>query len=166
MENESNTHAESAETQEVSQESSGATDRGTGSGEELDSATLRKLLSEAREEAASNRVKAREVAQALSERENYVSPDEHSKVASRVADLEAELSRVRLAQKYSLPETIASRITGTTDEERESDAKSLAEELSTLGRSAVRVGKGGLDPTAKADSDPSDIVKRIPRSRF
>ena len=141
----------------------GATDRGTGSGGEMDAATMRKLLKEAREEAASYRVRARDAERKL---EGYVPRDKLEEARARAAELEAELSRTRLAAKYDLPPTIAARISGSTEEEREADAKALADELSTLNRGAVRVGRGGLDPTADSlPTDPAALAARIPRSR-
>ena len=144
----------------------GATVRGTGGGSELDAETLRKLLKEAREEAAAYRVKAREATEKLAGFEGFVSPDEFSAAQARAAELEAELSKTRLAAKYDLPPNIAARISGSNDEEREADAKLLSEELETLGRSQVRVGRGGMEPSVEpTPMDPASLAARISRSR-
>jgi hypothetical protein len=64
----------------------------------------------------------------------------------RVAELETDLHRERLGHAYNLPDAVAARITGTTAEERETDAKRLADVFHTR---TLPVGRGGLDPTGQ-----------------
>jgi hypothetical protein len=64
-----------------------------------------------------------------------------------VAELEGELHRERLARAYQLPDDVAARITGGTAEERQTDAKKLAD---VFHRRRVPLGRGGLDPTGES----------------
>ena len=118
-------------------------------------------LANVRKEAARYRVAARELREAL---EKAKSPEEYEAASARVAELETELHRERLARAYGLPEGLASRITGTTDEEREADARQLAELFNSR---TIPRGRGGLNPSQKpADpSDPAALARLIPRGR-
>lgn len=137
----------------------GAADQGTDSGGSgLDTEALQKALAETRAEAARNRVRAREAEAKAAEAK---SAEEFNAVNSRVAELEADLSRERLARQYGLPDQLATRIAGTTPEEMEADAKSLSALVRSPG-----VGRGGLTPSAGGTPlSPSELAKRIPRGR-
>src|SRR5690606_40320182 len=100
----------------------GASDRGADGDMSVD--TLREMLAEARKEAAKYRVRAREAEQQVSE---MVSPDAVEAERRRAQELEVELSKVRLGAEFQLPTDIAARIQGDTQEEREQDAKRLAD---------------------------------------
>ena len=157
--------SEGSTTETVPQEGApaDAADRGVSGGGDEDPGKLREMLSAARAEAASYRIRLRETREQLQE---YVSPADHEAVTRRVAELEAELSRRRLAAKYGLPERIAARIMGDSDEEREADAKVLAEELRMTSAAEIRVGRGGLDPAeAPLPTDPARLAAMIRRSR-
>lgn len=136
---------------------SGADDQGT-TNPGLDVEALRKELSDARAEAAKYRIRAREAAEKA---ETLKSLDEFNAVSARVSELETDLACERLARKYGLPDQLANRITGSTEEEREADAKAL----SALVRTPA-VGRGGLDPSATPTTlNPAELAKRIPRGR-
>jgi hypothetical protein len=130
-------------------------------GQELDDPVkLREELKSARAEAAKYRVKARETAEALKAAKT---PEEYQAVADKVAELETDLHRERLARKYTLPPVLAARISGADDDAREADAKALAEAFHGKGGA---VGKGGLDPSAKpAPTDPAELAGLVPRGR-
>lgn len=129
-----------------------------GASEDLD--TLRSQLKEARSEAAKYRVSARETREAL---ERAKTPEEFEAVSTRVSQLEADLSKARLAAKYNLPEALANRIAGDTDEAREEDAKSLA----AFAAPREEIGKGGLNPNEKNSGklDPKSLAAQISRGR-
>ncbi|WP_411140112.1 hypothetical protein [Streptomyces sp. x-80] len=129
-------------------------------GQELDADALRAELKVARDQAARYRVKARETTEAL---KTAKTPEEYQAVADRAAELETELQRERLARKYSLPDALAERISGTDDHAREADAKTLAELFHSR---TGGMGRGGLDPSVTpAPSDPGELAASIPRAR-
>ena len=137
----------------------GASDRGADGDMSVD--TLREMLAEARKEAAKYRVRAREAEQQVSE---MVSPDAVEAERRRAQELEVELSKVRLGAEFQLPTDIAARIQGDTQEEREQDAKRLAELIRKAAASEIRVGRGGVDPSAEATpTDPAALASRIRR---
>ncbi|MGW7270819.1 hypothetical protein ACWGH5_09890 [Streptomyces sp. NPDC054864] len=150
---------ESPEDQE-GQEGAEGGQEGQEDGQELDADALRQELKDARAEAAKYRVKARETAEALKAAKT---PEEFQAVADKVAELETDLHRERLARKYTLPPVLAARISGADDDAREADAKALAEAFHGKGGG---VGKGGLDPSAKpVSTDPAELAASIPRAR-
>lgn len=139
--------------------SDGASDRGADGDMSVD--TLREMLAEARKEAAKYRVRAREAEQQVSE---MVSPDAVEAERRRAQELEVELSKVRLGAEFQLPTDIAARIQGDTQEEREQDAKRLADLIRKAAASEIRVGRGGVDPSAEATpTDPAALASRIRR---
>ena len=139
-----------------------AADQGNGddgTNDELTPDVLRKQLDEARKEAAKYRVNARELREQLS---TAKSTEDFEAVTAKAAQLEVDLHTERLGRKFNLPDGIAQRITGDTEEAREADAKSLA----ALFHKSDSAGTGGLDPSAKAiTTDPAAIVASIPRAR-
>ncbi|MFJ9408573.1 hypothetical protein [Streptomyces sp. NPDC101393] len=147
--------APATETQEP--KDTGADVRGTGDGgDELEA--LKKSLQETRAEAARYRVRAREATEALGATKTA---DEYAALEAEKDKLSAQLMRVRVAAKYNLPDTLASRLTGATEEELESDAQTLATFTAT-----TPLGRGGLDPNrSAASSSPADLAARIPRAR-
>ena len=137
----------------------GASDRGADGDMSVD--TLREMLAEARKEAAKYRVRAREAEQQVSE---MVSPDAVEAERRRAQELEVELSKVRLGAEFQLPTDIAARIQGDTQEEREQDAKRLADLIRKAAASEIRVGRGGVDPSAEATpTDPAALASRVRR---
>ncbi|RKN09648.1 hypothetical protein [Streptomyces radicis] len=117
-------------------------------------------LTSVRKEAARYRVAAKELRETLAAAK---SPEEFEAASARVTELETELHRERLARTYQLPDFLASRITGETEEEREKDAQALAEAFNAR---TVPVGRGGLDPSAEeSPSDPAALARLVPRGR-
>ncbi|MFB7188402.1 hypothetical protein ACFCZT_24535 [Streptomyces sp. NPDC056230] len=144
----------------------GATDQG--SGDDKGSASreddlpewARKELKSVRDEAARRRNEAKTLKTQL---ESAKSPEDYAAIEQRAAGFEADLNRERLARKYDLPDVIAKRIQGATDDEREADAKALAAELVKTAPADVR---GGLDPTESADdTDPAALAAKVRRRR-
>ncbi|MFE3144741.1 hypothetical protein [Streptomyces scopuliridis] len=120
----------------------------------------RKELRSVRDEAAKRRNEAKALKTQL---ESAKSPADYAAVEQRAADFEADLNRERLARKYDLPDVIAKRIQGASDDEREADAKALAAELTKTASTDVR---GGLDPTDTADdNDPAALAAKVRRRR-
>lgn len=135
-----------------------------GSGEQHDETALpdwaRAELTSVRKEAAKYRVAAKELRESLAQAKD---PEDFEAATARVAELETELHRERLARKYRLPDVLAARVTGETDEERDADAKALAEAFHTR---TVGLGKGGLDPNAKlTPKDPAALAALVRRRR-
>ena len=150
------TETESSTENTENETNTGAADQSAS--DDLD--TLRSQLKEARSEAAKYRVNARETREAL---EKAKTPEEFEAVSARVSQLEADLSKARLAAKYNLPEALANRIAGDTDEAREEDAKSLA----AFTAPREEIGKGGLSPNEKPEGkhDPKSLASLISRGR-
>lgn len=138
----------------------GAADQGTETGgNEMSLEDALSALKAARNEAAKHRVNAKELKDQLAAAK---SPEDFQAVSDRAAQLEVELSNARLAVKYSLPENLASRIQGDTEEAREKDAQSLA----ALFAKPESLGSGGLNPAEKeTKADPRTLASRVPRSR-
>ncbi|MGG7570382.1 hypothetical protein [Streptomyces sirii] len=152
--------SEHVPTDDAGQEAPVLTETPEAEGQELDADALRAELKAARDQAARYRVKARDTTEAL---KTAKTPEEYQAVADRAAELETELQRERLARKYSLPDALAARISGTDDDAREADAKALAELFHGRGGG---VGRGGLDPSAKqVSNDPAELAAGIPRAR-
>lgn len=133
--------------------------------DERDEAALpdwaRAELVSVRKEAAKYRVAAKELRQSLAKAKT---PEEFDAASARVAELETELHREQLARKYQLPEAVAARVTGETEEAREADAKALAEVFHTR---TVPLGRGGLNPNAKPTTpkDPAALAALVRRRR-
>ncbi|WP_326742578.1 hypothetical protein [Streptomyces sp. NBC_01768] len=147
----------------------GATDQGSGdNGDTKGGASreddlpewARKELKSVRDEAARRRTEAKALKSQL---ESAKSPEDYAAIEQRAAGFEADLNRERLARKYDLPDVIAKRIVGATDDEREADAKALAAELTKTTAGPV---SGGLDPTDTADAtDPAALAAQVRRRR-
>lgn len=148
----------------------GATDQGSGDkgGDTKPEASreddlpewARKELKSVRDEAARRRNEAKALKTQL---EAAKSPEDYAAIEQRAAGFEADLNRERLARKYDLPDVIAKRIVGATDEERDADAKALAAELTKTTAGAV---SGGLDPTDTPDTnDPAALAAKVRRRR-
>ncbi|MGY4952113.1 hypothetical protein [Streptomyces nigrescens] len=117
-------------------------------------------LAGVRKEAAKYRVAAKELRESLAKAK---SPEDFAAATARVAELETDLHRERLARTYRLPDVLAARVTGETEEAREADAKALAEAFHTR---SVGLGRGGLDPSEKTTpKDPAALAGLIPRRR-
>lgn len=120
----------------------------------------RKKLTSANAEAANYRVRLREAegrldgAKTAEEYEQAVAD-----IKARNAELEQQLSRERIARKYSLPDDLAARLHGATAEELEADAKAL--QKYTVAPEPV-VLSGGLNPGDDSDTetDPRALARR------
>ena len=156
-----NTEEQEAQVAEDAPEQNTVSDGASDRGADVDVEALRGMLAEARKEAAKYRVRAREAEQQVSE---MVSPDAVEAERRRAQELEVELSKVRLGAEFQLPTDIAARIQGDTQEEREQDAKRLADLIRKAAASEIRVGRGGVDPSAEATpTDPAALASRIRR---
>ncbi|MGW0929590.1 hypothetical protein [Streptomyces sp. NPDC002644] len=80
-----------------------------------------------------------------------------SEVTARAESAEKELARLRVAYRFQLPEELASRLRGNTEEEMAADAKALAKYAQ---RGSIGLGIGGLDPLDAKDS-VADVVARV-----
>lgn len=104
------------------------------------------------------RVAAKELRESLA---TAKSTEEYQVVSARVAELETELHRERLARKHQLSEAVAARVPVDTEVAREVDAKALAEAFHTR---TVPFGRGGLDsaekPTPEGPAALAALVRR------
>jgi hypothetical protein len=73
----------------------------------------------------------------------------------------AALSRERVARRFNLPDELAERLKGTTEQEMAADAESLSKLLNTSTRPG-RVDVGAGNRTAP-DSDPNALFRRLAR---
>lgn len=152
-------------TETPNEDTTGATDQGSGESSDtpteatdVDVDALRTEIASLRKESAKYRTRAKEAREAL---DAAKTPEEFDAVSSRMAELETELSKERLARKYNLPDALASRISGDDDEARDADAKALAE----LFRKPAGVGSGGLDPAKQSlPTDPRELARLVPRN--
>lgn len=90
--------------------------------------------------------------------------DTESAGSERVTALEANLLRLRVALKHGLPESIAKRLSGTTEEELLADAEELMDLFGSKKPPTQQPKerlRGGGDPTQPADVDIDEMVKRV-----
>ncbi|ATI18631.1 scaffolding protein [Streptomyces phage Amethyst] len=126
---------------------------------------LRKQVTSANAEAANYRTKLRETEAKLSQAKTLEEFEAAtSELKGQIETLERQILLKDVAAKYELPEALAKRLTGTTPEELEADAKELqklvaAPEPESLG--------GGLTPEDDTDDfDPVKAVEQFRRSRY
>lgn len=73
----------------------------------------------------------------------------------------AALSRERVARRYNLPDELAERLKGSTEDEMAADAEALSKLLNTSTRpSRVDVGQGNR---TAPDADPNALFRRLAR---
>ena len=121
----------------------------------------RKRLTKANAEAANYRTRLREAETRL----NGAKTTEEFETAladvkARNVELEQEITRVRVARKFNLPDDLAARLRGTTAEELEADAQALQKYV--IAPRPERLS-GGLDPSD--DAEVFDPVKEARRAR-
>ncbi len=132
----------------------------------------RTYISDLRSEAASNRVKASEANAALTEANNKVATLNtqvaEAKTATDTAN--AQVLRINAALKAGVPsakvENIAKRLTGSTAEELEADAKALVADLGITGSTENEPyvdpsqGRGGGNPAPNTSLSPGAAAFR------
>lgn len=119
-------------------------------GEAFDPARALAKIAKLNSEAANLRKRAKEAEEKAS------TTDE---AAKKVPALEAELLRLRVAVKHGLPEKIATRLQGSTEEELLADAQELLETFSPKRPPSQRPTealRGGGDPTAQPEETDLD----------
>lgn len=125
---------------------------------------LRKELTEARAEAANYRVKLREAEAKLSQAKTV--EEFEAAVAELKAQndaLERQILLNEVAAKYELPPALAKRLTGSTPEELEADAKELQKHIAP---SAPESLSGGLSPDDGDDFDPVKAAREARKRRY
>lgn len=89
---------------------------------------------------------------------------EKTSTAERATALEAENMRLRVAVKHGIPESLAKRLTGTTEEEILQDAEELMELFGSK-KPPTQQPKEKLrspgDPSGNADIDVEKVVRRV-----
>jgi len=132
---------------------------------------VRKELEEARKEAAEKRVLARELQDKLG---NAKSAEEIQKITAahdtKTAELEAALTRERVARKTNLDEDLVEFLTAKTEEELLAQAAKLAGRKKVDGDEPVVVTepapRGGLDPsTAPPETNGWDEWQKFKENR-
>lgn len=119
---------------------------------------VRKELEDARKEAADKRVAARDLSEKLA---NAKTPEEVQKITAdydnKIAKLDVDLARERVARKTKLPDELLEFLTGKTEEELTKQAEKLAglkkkddnEDDDHQVIITQRDPSGGLDPSSK-----------------
>ncbi len=81
---------------------------------------------------------------------------------ARASKAEAELLRLKVAQKKNLPPELAERLRGETEEELEEDAERLSE-LVKPGKPSVDTDAGKGKAASEAPTDPAALADRVSR---
>lgn len=86
---------------------------------------------------------------------------------TKLSETQVEVLRERVARKFGLPDTLAERLRGSTEEELTADAESLKGFLGTPTPPATpkTPPSGGLNPGSKVE-DPAARAARIRQRRF
>lgn len=126
----------------------------------------RKKLTKANAEAANYRTRLREVEKKL---EGAKTPEEFEQTVNEIkaqnAKLEEELLKERVARRFSLPDDLARRLVGKTEEELAADAKAL--QKYAVNPPATGDLRGGLDPSDEDEVfDPVKEARRARASRY
>ncbi|ATI18710.1 scaffolding protein [Streptomyces phage Daudau] len=126
---------------------------------------LRKKLTDANAEAANYRTKLREAESKLSSAKTVEEFEAATaELKGQIEALERSILLRDVAAKYELPEALAKRLTGTTPEELEADAKELQK---LVAPAAPETLSGGLDPEDNdEDFDPVKAVYAARRNRY
>ena len=143
--------AEATEPQEG--DGSGDDDHDGDDGESFDPARALAKIAKLNSEAANLRKRAKEAEEKATTTEE---------AAQKVPTLEAEILRLRVALKHGLPEKIANRLQGETEEELLADAQELLETFSPKRPPSQRPNealRGGINPTREGDD--VDIDKLV-----
>ena len=133
--------------------------------EEVPADVLRKELTGARADAANYRTKLRDAEAKLSEAKTVEEFEAATaELKGQIETLERTILLRDVAAKYELPEALAKRLTGSTPEELEADAKELQKLVAPAAPESLA---GGLDPEDNdEDFDPVKAVQAARRSRY
>lgn len=154
-------NSEDSETEDEGDESENEPDAPTLSHEQALDA-----LKQTRTEAKNYRLRLRELEAQITE---LKTPEQVNALVSELkADREASersLLIENVALKFKLPEALAKRLQGTTREEMEADAKTLATLIPPVGDEEEL--DGGLNPgqTDNLPADPGALARRVNRGR-
>ncbi|ATI18873.1 scaffolding protein [Streptomyces phage Janus] len=126
---------------------------------------LRKKLTDANAEAANYRTKLRETEAKLSSAKTLEEFEAAtSELRGQIEALERQILLNDVAAKYELPPALAKRLTGTTAEELDADAKELQKLVAPSQPESL---SGGLDPEDdEEDFDPVKAVANFRRNRY
>ncbi|MET8111187.1 hypothetical protein [Streptomyces prasinus] len=126
---------------------------------------LRKKLTDANAEAANYRTKLRETEAKLSSAKTLEEFEAAtSELRGQVEALERQILLNDVAAKFELPPVLAKRLTGTTKEELEADAKELQKHLSPASPESLG---GGLTPDdGDDDFDPVAAARAARKRRY
>src|SRR5690606_16801818 len=113
----------------------------------------KKKIEKLRNEAAARRKSLRETEAKVAE------------LQAKVNELETRGLRDSVARKYNLPDALAKRLTGSTAEELEADAKELQKFVDPYAAVADEL-VGGLTPAREGAFDPSAEARRLRANRF
>ncbi|QAY17691.1 scaffolding protein [Streptomyces phage Asten] len=125
----------------------------------------KKELTKTRGEAANYRVKLREAEGAL---KNAKTVEEYeaatAQLSDKIAELETQLIREKVARKFELPDELAARLQGADEAALEADAKALQKFVTPAVPESLG---GGLTPDdGEDDFDPVKAVANYRRSRY
>ncbi|MCD2462451.1 hypothetical protein MBT42_02645 [Streptomyces sp. MBT42] len=123
---------------------------------------LRKKLTDANAEAANYRTKLRDAETKLSQAKTLEEFEAATtELKGQIEKLERDILLRDVAAKFELPEVLAKRLTGSTPEELEADAKELQKLVTPSQPESL---SGGLDPEDN-DGDGFDPVKAAMAAR-
>lgn len=127
----------------------------------------RKKLTKANSEAARYRTELREAQEKLQSAKTVEEFEAATKeLADKNAELEQALLRERVARKHNLPDALADRLRGSTEEELVADAKALAKLVAAPDDADPSSLGGGLDPSDDADFDPVKAAREARSRRY
>lgn len=147
---------------EVTSEQTGAKDEGT---EEVSESVEEKLarveaeLAETRNEAAKRRTQLREAQEALA---NAKTAEDVARITeefeSKIKQYELDLAKERVARQFGLPDALAARLQGTSEEELKADAEALKEFATPKVENPRTPGTpgGGRNPGGAGNEDTFD----------
>lgn len=125
---------------------------------------LRKKLTEANAEAANYRTKLRETEAKLSKAKTVEEFEAAtSELRGQIEALERQILLNNVAAKYELPAALAKRLSGTTEEELEADAKELQKLIVPAAPESL---SGGLTPDDGEDFDPVKAAREARKRRY
>lgn len=120
-----------------------------------------KELTRARGEAAKYRTQRNELQDKLKDAKTPEDIEAATReYVEKVEGLELQLTRERIARQFSLPDELAERLRGATEEELKADAKAL-QKFARPSRGSDDP-RGGLDPSSEKDaSDPKANAQKV-----
>lgn len=125
---------------------------------------VQKELTRARNEAAKYRTQRNDLQDKLKDAKSPEDIEAATReYVEKVEALERELARERVAREFNLPNELAERLRGDSEDELKADARAL-QKFARPARGGSDDPKGGLDPSTEPDAfDPKAEAQRVLR---